>query len=175
MESEKTTTVEEMYSKYISKSLDLTQYDITEIGILLDYVFNKYLSAMAETDNIKKRNVEDRKRIEHNATTKAMNGIIDFYQGFSLMLNFFENSPDLKNAIPYVQPVTKSLEKVLINNKITKIDTTIPFDSDIHECISIVKNPDMESGLITQVVSDGFLIDGKTVIIPAKVIVNMLS
>ena len=125
---------------------------------------DKYLRAVAETDNIKRRSILDSESIARNRSiniTKNFLPLIDAIFAASV------HSPDDEG----IKSLVKTLESTLVKIGITKIETVGEvLNPSFHNAIQIVEEKDKKTNTIISEMQSGYMF-GDTVLRSAMVVV----
>ena len=137
-----------------------------EIAALKD----KYLRAVAEFDNYKKRTLKEKTELLLNGSEKTVTAILPVLDDFERALAAGNDDPKaLKEGITLIyNKFVKTLETLGVK----KMDTEgKDFDVDFHEAIAMVPGSDDKKGKVIDCVQTGYLLNDK-VIRHAKVAVG---
>jgi len=125
---------------------------------------DKYLRAVAETENIKRRSILDSESIARNRSiniTKNFLPLIDAIFAASI------HSPDDEG----IKSLVKTLESTLVKIGITKIETVGEvLNPSFHNAIQIVEEKDKKTNTIISEMQSGYMF-GDTVLRSAMVVV----
>ena len=137
-----------------------------EIAALKD----KYLRAVAEFDNYKKRTLKEKTELLLNGSEKTVTAILPVLDDFERALA--DSNDDPKAIREGITLIYNKFVKTLETLGVKKIDTEgKDFDVDYHEAIAMVPGSDDKKGKVMDCVQTGYLLNDK-VIRHAKVAVG---
>ena len=137
-----------------------------EIAALKD----KYLRAVAEFDNYKKRTLKEKTELLLNGSEKTVTAILPVLDDFERALA--DSNDDPKAIREGITLIYNKFVKTLETLGVKKIDTEgKDFDVDYHEAIAMVPGNDDKKGKVMDCVQTGYLLNDK-VIRHAKVAVG---
>jgi len=130
---------------------------------------NKYLRALADFDNFKKRSKTERLQVIQFANENLVLELLPIIDNLTRALASFEG--ELKNGLALIK---KQLEDILRKHGAEEISAlNQPFDPNFHEAI-LLKEHDGPENMVIEEVQKGYTFHGK-VIRPAMVIVSKLK
>jgi len=145
---------------------------IDELRAQVEDYKDRYLRAMAEMDNMKKR-----QQRQHEEIIKL--GKESVLRDFLLVFDALEKSivsaqdmyPDDEPFITGLQMIERLMLDTLKRHGVEPIQTKdVAFDPNFHEAMMQVSRPDLAPGTVADEVEKGFLLNGR-VLRPAKVTV----
>lgn len=125
---------------------------------------DKYIRLQAEFENYKKRIHKERTLLESQIKYNTLSGIFEIIDDLELAR---KNEPDNEG----IQLIFSKLESYLEKQGVEEVDCNGEFDSDKHECLTVVNTGSDNYNKIIEVVSKGYSINGNIVRYP-KVIVS---
>jgi molecular chaperone GrpE len=136
---------------------------------------DKYLRALANYENLRKRAIQDRQRAtdlaEEDLFRKILPILDDFKRAFESLQNSEKHKDDYKSFYEGIRLVRSNLENLLKIHNIEPFESTgEQFDPSKHEAIHVIEKDDKEEGKILEETECGYKIKDK-VLRPAKVIV----
>lgn len=169
IKNEEEVILDQENAKEEESSTDLSR--LAQVEAELKDLQSKYLYALAETDNIKKRNIKERSELVK-------------YQGESIVRDLLEILDDLER-VGSVGPETNTetiLEGIqLIGNRMRsiferysikgEISAGTKFDPNKHEALSMVDSSEIEAGTIIQEIKKCYHYKDK-LLRPAQVVVS---
>lgn len=163
--------------KKIDETEDTDSGETMEEGIIenlieeRDEYKDKYLRALANYENLRKRTQKEKEKIYNFALENAFRDIIPVLDDFERAYKSLkEENNDTESILEGMRIIHSKLENVLKNYDITPFNSEgDKFDPSKHEAIHVVPSEE-EEGTILEEVERGYMIEEK-VLRPAKVIV----
>lgn len=133
----------------------------------------KFIRALAECENQKKRIEADVERERKYGNEKILKALIPVVDSLELALKHSDvNDPAIKPIVEGVQNTTTLLLKELGKFGVEAVDPQgQPFDPNLHQAISMVPSPEVEAQHVLSVMQKGYTLNGR-VVRPAMVIVS---
>ncbi len=134
---------------------------------------DKYLRAVAEFDNYRKRTLKEKAELILNGGEKTISAILPILDDMERALENGKKTEDAKVIREGMELIFNKFVKVLEAQGVKKIDTTdADFDTDIHEAVAMVPGMgDDKKGKVLDCVQTGYKLNDK-VIRHAKVAVG---
>lgn len=134
---------------------------------------NKYLHALADSENARKRLQRDR---EEMVLYSLKSLILDFLDPIDHMENALkyteEASPEVKHWAAGFKMILAQFKEVLSNNGVKPMNAIgKPFDPHLHEAVEMIETKDSIPGVVVEESSRGYLMGEKT-LRPARVKVS---
>lgn len=123
----------------------------------------------ADFDNYKKRMEKSKSIMKSDIYYDIFSDMFDVLDDWDFFKGVVSDTSD-KNISSGFSLIDKKMNKFLESNNVEKVDTSIKFDPDLHESITVM-DENKEPGTILRVVSNGYKINGKIYKYP-KVIVQ---
>ena len=162
----KTKTIDKK-KKVASKNL---KEDIKKLKKEIEDLNNKNIRLLAEFDNFKKRNLEERRKILQYDGESLVVGVLPVLDDLDRTLSIKELKK-LKNVYSGIKMIKDKINKVLDEKGIKSYESVgEEFDTNFHEAL-MMKKSKKKSGLILEEFEKGYLYHDK-VIRHAKVIVS---
>tara|TARA_B100000073_G_C23656927_1_gene542882 strand:+ start:368 stop:868 length:501 start_codon:yes stop_codon:yes gene_type:complete len=162
----KTKTIDKK-KKVASKNL---KEDIKKLKKEIEDLNNKNIRLLAEFDNFKKRNLEERRKILQYDGESLVVGVLPVLDDLDRTLSIKELKK-LKNVYSGIKMIKDKINKVLDEKGIKSyVSVGEEFDTNFHEAL-MMKKSKKKSGLILEEFEKGYLYHDK-VIRHAKVIVS---
>ena len=162
----KTKTIDKK-KKVASKNL---KEDIKKLKKEIEDLNNKNIRLLAEFDNFKKRNLEERRKILQYDGESLIVGVLPVLDDLDRTLSIKELKK-LKNIYSGIKMIKDKINKVLDEKGIKSyVSVGEEFDTNFHEAL-MMKKSKKKSGLILEEFEKGYLYHDK-VIRHAKVIVS---
>ena len=164
--NKKTKTIDKK-KKVASKNL---KEDIKKLKKEIEDLNNKNIRLLAEFDNFKKRNLEERRKILQYDGESLVVGVLPVLDDLDRTLSIKELKK-LKNVYSGIKMIKDKINKVLDEKGIKSyVSVGEEFDTNFHEAL-MMKKSKKKSGLILEEFEKGYLYHDK-VIRHAKVIVS---
>ena len=132
---------------------------------------NKYLRALADFDNFKKRSAIDREQFVQFANEGLVTELLPVVDGFSRAMDAAEKAnagEEMKKGLALIK---KQLEDAMKKHGVEGIEALgKPYDAHVHEAI-LQKEDDGPEGIIIEEMLKGYTLHGR-VIRPSMVIVS---
>ncbi len=129
------------------------------------------LRAQAETDNVRKRAVKDVESAHKYSMEKLVNEFLPVKDSLELGLNAADQA-DVASLVEGMELTLKTFTTALEKLGVTIVDPTgEKFDPEQHQAMTMIDSPDVESGMIIDVMQKGYLLKDR-LIRPAMVIVS---
>ncbi|MGN0901820.1 MAG: nucleotide exchange factor GrpE, partial [Succinivibrio sp.] len=134
---------------------------------------DKFIRALAEAENQKKRIEADVERERKFGNEKILKALIPVVDSLELALQHSDrNDPAIKNTVEGVENTVKLLLKELSSFGVNAIDPLgQAFDPNLHQAISMAPSADVEANNVMNVMQKGYTLNGR-VVRPAMVIVS---
>ncbi len=140
-----------------------------------DVFHDKWMRAVAETDNVRKRarkEVNDSRRFAQAETLRAF---LDVYDNFERALQLMSESDEENKAGGLregVELIFQKFQGALKDRGAVKIEARdCEFDPNVHEAVGQLPREGVEAGMVIEVAQQGFKY-GDMVLRPARVIVS---
>lgn len=135
---------------------------------------DKYMRAMAETENIRKRVAKEKIDIIKRANKDLLLSLLNFMDNFERAIKAGENNPDIQNSEYYkgIELIHKQFIDFIHDNGVEEIECLGgEFDPNMHEALTVVEIPDCENEKIVEVYAKGYKLNDE-LLRTAKVIVG---
>jgi molecular chaperone GrpE len=135
--------------------------------------WNKYLRAVAELENLRKRNARDLDQARKFAAERLAGAILPVRDSLesSLVAVSADNAPSVEKIVEGERATLRLLDQALEDAGVSEIDPHgEPFDPTKHEALSVQPSDTAEPGTVLEVVQKGYEIHGR-LLRPARVIV----
>ncbi|MHA2244608.1 MAG: nucleotide exchange factor GrpE [Candidatus Hodarchaeales archaeon] len=140
---------------------------------LYDKIHKRYLSALADYENLEKRTKADRTNILKQANQRLLLKLIDIADSFDKAERSMSSgeSVTLDSVVEGIKAVRKQFDTILRNEGVEKIEAIgEKFDPNFHEVVFVKSDSDSEEDTILEEVQVGYFLNSK-VIRPTKVVV----
>ena len=132
--------------------------------------------SLADAENLKKRHEKDLESTAKYASAKLLKDLIEPYEQLFMAMQFSNDLAEKEEAKPLInglQMTQKAFEKALEINGLNRIyPINEPFNHDLHQAISQVKQEGIVPNVVLNVVQAGFTLNGR-IIKPAMVVVSV--
>ena len=129
------------------------------------------LRAQAETDNVRKRAVKDVESAHKYSMEKLVNEFLPVKDSLELGLNAADQA-DVASLTEGMELTLKTFTTALEKLGVSIVDPTgEKFDPEQHQAMTMIDSPDVESGMIIDVMQKGYLLKDR-LIRPAMAIVS---
>ncbi len=133
---------------------------------------DKWLRAMAELDNFRKRTRRDFESSINLAKASVFRQLLDVVDNFERALATVDAEAESTDFVKGVELIRDQLLRVLKDNGVHRIEAMgRPFDPNLHEAVSQIETDEFESEHVAQVVQEGYQL-GEMVLRPAVVVVS---
>ncbi|MDR2861250.1 MAG: nucleotide exchange factor GrpE [Syntrophobacterales bacterium] len=167
---------EESDSEYMADSL-LTPADgeieaaIQEEEKKSDENYEKYLRALADLENFKKRAAKEKQDTIKYGNEALIKDLLPIIDGMDRALAYSEQSDDFASFKEGLQMLQEQLCRCLEKHGVEAVDALDqPFDPYLHEALMMVESADHEANHVVTQMEKGYLLNGR-LIRPAKVCV----
>lgn len=143
---------------------------LAEAQAKADENWERYVRALAETDNVRKRAARDVENAHKFALERFGKELLAVTDGLEMALDASENA-SVESLLEGSRATLKLLGSTMERFGITAIDPEgEPFDPELHEAISMQPSDTAEPGTVVNVVQKGYLLNGR-LLRPAMVVV----
>ena len=140
-----------------------------------DVFHDKWMRAVAETDNVRKRSRKEINDARRFAQAETLRAFLDVYDNFDRALQSMPTSEDEKEAGGLregVELIFQKFQGALKDRGAILIDVVdCEFDPAVHEAVGQLPREGVEPGMVIEVAQQGFKY-GDMVLRPARVIVS---
>jgi len=134
---------------------------------------DKWLRAMAELDNFRKRSRQHLESSLNLARADVLRQLLEVLDNFERALEAWEQAeqPPDETFVKGVNLIQGQLLRVLRENRVEKIESIgTAFDPNLHEAVSQIETDEVESQHVAKVIKEGYRFH-ETVLRPAMVVV----
>ena len=135
---------------------------------------DKYMRAMAETENIRKRAAKEKIETIKRANKDLLLSLLNFMDNFERAIKAGENNSDIQNSEYYkgIELIHKQFIDFIHDNGVEEIECLgEEFNPNLHEALTMVEIPDCEHEKIVEVYAKGYKLNDE-LLRTAKVIVG---
>ncbi len=131
---------------------------------------DKYLRALAETDNTNKRALKERQTAIRMTTDGILTDFLEVADNFDRAMNMSGNVTNMDNFVKGVKLIQQQLNDVLARRGIKEIEAKgQSFNPELHEAIMQVQS-DQPENTVVDIVQKGYMIQDR-ILRPARVTV----
>jgi len=143
---------------------------LAELTAKADDNWDRYLRALAEVENVRKRATRDVERVRKFALENFARELLAVKDSLELGLTAGQ-SADAESLVAGSKATLKLLATMLERFGITELDPEgEPFDPEMHEAMTVQPAADAEPGSVLTVIQKGYSLNGR-LLRPARVIV----
>ena len=135
---------------------------------------DRYMRAMAEMENIRKRAAKEKIDTIKRANKDLLLSLLNFMDNFERAIKAGENNSDIQNSEYYkgIELIHKQFIDFIHDNGVEEIECLgEEFDPNLHEALTMVEIPDCEHEKIVEVYAKGYKLNDE-LLRTAKVIVG---
>ena len=144
---------------------------LAEIQAKADENWERYVRAIAETENVRKRAARDVENAHKFALERFGRELLAVTDGLEMALAASENAT-IESLLEGSNATLKLLGSTMERFGITTVDPEgEPFDPELHEAISVQSSDTAEPGTVLAVMQKGYVLNGR-LLRPAMVIVS---
>jgi molecular chaperone GrpE len=135
--------------------------------------YNRYLRAVADLENFRKRTVREKEELRQYAATRVLEDLLPVLDNLALGLAAAKQpGAEMKSLVGGVEMVMAQLKAALANHGLVEIDPAgQPFDPHRHQAISHQPSVEVPAEHVLTVVRTGYALNGR-LLRPASVIVS---
>lgn len=180
MSEEKTTvdlengneTVEEQNSESAPTESGNLAAEVERLKAVADDFQNRYLRAMADMENIRKRMRKEQEDLAQYASLKVVSELLPALDNFERALAADKDSTTVESLLQGVSMVHRQMAQVFEKEGLVAIEAVgKPFDPHLHQAVMQVEDSNYESGVVIEEFQKGYLFKDR-VIRPSMVKVN---
>jgi molecular chaperone GrpE len=120
---------------------------------------HRLLSALAETENVRKRLVKEKEDVSKYCISSFARDILPIRDTLLLAI---KNSSEEGPVFEGIKLTMAEIDKIFEKNGVTIISATgQKFDPNVHQAVFDVPDESKEPGVVVEVVQEGFLIKGR--------------
>ena len=135
---------------------------------------DKYMRAMAEAENIRKRTAKEKADGIKRANKGLLLSLINFMDNFERALKSFDNDETIKGSEYYkgVELIHKQFIDFLTDNGVSEIEALgEEFDPNLHEALTMIEVADIDKEQVVEVYAKGYKLNDE-LLRTAKVVVG---
>ncbi|MGB7270869.1 MAG: nucleotide exchange factor GrpE [Albidovulum sp.] len=151
---------------------DLIHDEVEALRVERDELRDRFMRALADAENIRKRGERDRREAEQYGGSKLARDLLPVFDNLKRALDAAgeEQRAAAKALIEGVELTMRELITVLTRHNVTPITPEVgdPFDPQMHQAMFEAPMPGTKAGDIIQVMTEGFLLHDR-LLRPAQV------
>ena len=165
-ESEKNTKTETKHRKAktihkISRITSLSQQNI-ELKEEIEFYKDKWLRAVAEFENFRKRNTKDRIDWIRNANQSLILEIVEVFEHLELAIKSAKDEKVPANYKKCIKMIYEQMKQILEKQGLKKIETIgNEFNPNFHDAIICVEHEKYDENIIFDNIKSGYLLNNK--------------
>jgi molecular chaperone GrpE len=137
---------------------------IKELDEKANLNYDRYLRALAELENFKKRVSRERLEQLRYAGEDFLREILPVLDNLERTLAFSHESHDVAKVLDGVDIIQRQFQQALAKTGVTAIDKApCPFDPSIHQALQRVEDKSVPDDTVVEVLQKGYLLNGKVV------------
>jgi molecular chaperone GrpE len=134
--------------------------------------FDRYMRAVADLENFRKRTLREKDELRQFATSGLMEDVIPIIDTLSLGLTAARQQTEVKGIVDGMTLVQEQLKTTLGRHGLKEVKPEGQrFDPNFHECISHQPSAEVAEEHVMQVVRPGYTLNGR-LLRPASVVVS---
>lgn len=134
-----------------------------------DALKDQLLRTMADFQNFRKRQEEQRRALEHAAAERVVTGLLPVLDNFERAIASAEKGATIESFTEGIRAVERQFRSVLEGLGVARIDAVgQPFDPELHEALATVETNEHPEDTIADELEPGYRL-GERVIRPARV------
>jgi molecular chaperone GrpE len=137
---------------------------IKELDEKANLNYDRYLRALAELENFKKRVSRDRLEQLRYAGEDILREILPVLDNLERTLTFSHESHDVAKILDGVDIIQRQFQQALAKTGVTAIDKApCPFDPSIHQALQRIEDKSVPDDTVVGILQKGYLLNGKVV------------
>ena len=155
------------------EKIEKLEAEIIELKDKLKEAENKYLFALAENENLRKRFIKEKELAEHKKMLNTLDPFLYIIQHFNMAVKAMNNNSNIDTIKKGMEIIQMQFESAFDKLHLTKIETVgKKFNPVLHDAATREYSDTIEQGYITQEWTAGYTYEDK-VLKPAGVVVSM--
>jgi len=123
---------------------------------------NRVLYLHAELDNLRKRMAKEKTQLVAYSNERLIKELIPLLDNLELAISHGKEGGGMEQLLSGVELIYNESLKVLKKFGVEQLDAEgKTFDPTVHEAVSQVPDPGRESGMVSQVLRKGYLLNGR--------------
>ncbi|MCK4575915.1 nucleotide exchange factor GrpE [candidate division WOR-3 bacterium] len=133
---------------------------------------NKYLRALADLDNQRKRTIKEKEEIQKYASERLILSILPVVDNFERAIDASKNTEDVEKILDGIKLILRQLKDILEKEGLKSFECVgEKFDPYMHEAFLAIESKEHEPSTVLEEIEKGYVLRDK-VIRPAKVTVS---
>ena len=129
------------------------------------------LRAQADLVNYRRRAEDERQTLKRNITSSLLIDVLELVDDFDRALDYVPDDAVAPQWLDGLRNARRGFDRKLQLQGVSKVESAgRQFDPNVHEAIASVQTEDHPDGAITDVVREGYMLDGR-LLRPAQVVV----
>jgi len=142
---------------------------VAELEAQLEEARDKYLRALADLDNYRKRAERERSDLLKSAGERVVAGILDVLDGFDQALAVDPEAASPESFLEGLDLLRRRLLQILEKEGLSEIVAADqPFDPNLHEAVIQIESDEIPSGTVVEELRKGYLLNER-LLRPARV------
>ena len=146
--------------------------EIAQLQAERDDMRDRFMRALAETENVRKRGERDRREAEQYGSTKLARDLLPVFDNLTRALNSANDESRAQSSalIEGVELTLRELTSVMTKHGVRPISPAIgdAFDPQLHQAMFEAPLPGTKAGQIIQIMTEGFMLHDR-LLRPAQV------
>ncbi len=131
---------------------------------------DQYKRLWADQQNMIKRNQRERQDLLKYAAANTVEAILPALDNFEFAKKSINANTSHEEVIKSIGMLQEQLLMSLRAVGLTEVNTSIPFNAELHEAISKIKDASKEEGTIIEVLKKGFMLNDKVLRVATVVV-----
>ncbi len=149
------------------------EQEIAQLKIELEETNDKFLRAVADFDNFRKRLDRDKEHLSLRIKGEVLSSFLEVIDTMDTAVNYAY--PDLESSLDGIKGVNKLIISFMESMKIQRFNPlNEQFDFRLHEALTSIESDEVKPDTIVDVVQSGYLLE-EELLRPAKVVVSKKS
>jgi molecular chaperone GrpE len=145
-------------------TVETLQRTVAELQAEKAELQDKYLRAVAESQNMRRRAQQDLEKERKFGIERFARDLLSVADNLGRALSAVPSDldPAMKNLVVGVQATERELQSVLERHGATRIEAIgKPFNADFHQAIMEIEDPSIPAGTVVQEMIPGYLLAGR--------------
>lgn len=165
-------TVREPSEEATPKISESLENQLKELQTKLDATHTRYLQALADLDNLRKRFAKERQTLIQQAAATLIEALLPILDHFQKGLEAAEQKDELQTLYKGFNMIFEQLYRTLCENGLQPINPAgATFDPNLHECVAHQPSDTVDDGNVIAVIRIGYRLYGH-LLRPATVVVS---
>ncbi len=126
--------------------------------------YDRYLRALAEVENIKKRSLREREEYLKWANVSLIKKLLPVIDDFHRAIDVAQKSKDIEGLIKGVEMTARTLDDLLKGEGVMVIDSLgKPFDPQFHQALSVEPSEEHPENTVIEQLQKGYVIHDRVI------------